>query len=284
MNNFIHDWNEEPENRITLNGVVHFIPDHRYIIGSGCRGDIYLGYQTGIGFVAIKRSCAGEPSIAHEEVLLKVNPKNRHPNVISFRFQCSDVNFEYFIMELCQCHLKEYIDTVTLSREEKYLLIEELLSGIEFIHENSIVHRDIKPENILISRNGHVRIADFGLSRKITDTPLVTLCDGPKPWVHYDLLDRILTKQHCQVDRYDDLFSVLLVIFFILREKHAFLEMPYSDWQKKLVQYRVDLKDLRFVAPLDDDYLQETLTVLFSKWNAGQLTIKVITNMILTKN
>lgn len=40
----------------------------------------------------------------------------------------------------------------------------ELVLAIEYLHENGIVHRDLKPENILLDENGHIKLADFGLS------------------------------------------------------------------------------------------------------------------------
>lgn len=43
----------------------------------------------------------------------------------------------------------------------------EILLGVEYLHSKHVVYRDIKPENILIDIDGHIRIADFGLSKVI---------------------------------------------------------------------------------------------------------------------
>lgn len=43
--------------------------------------------------------------------------------------------------------------------------MQQLLSGLEFLHTNLVVHRDLKPENILVSSRGELKIADFGLAR-----------------------------------------------------------------------------------------------------------------------
>ena len=44
-------------------------------------------------------------------------------------------------------------------------LMLQLLNGVDFLHSNRIVHRDLKPQNLLISREGQLKLADFGLSR-----------------------------------------------------------------------------------------------------------------------
>ncbi|PIO26033.1 hypothetical protein AB205_0068000, partial [Aquarana catesbeiana] len=48
-------------------------------------------------------------------------------------------------------------------RTPRFITVE-ILCGLMFLHSHNIVHRDLKPENILLDSEGHVRIADFGLS------------------------------------------------------------------------------------------------------------------------
>jgi serine/threonine protein kinase len=53
------------------------------------------------------------------------------------------------------------------SEEQAKFYFAEILLGVEYLHSNNVVYRDIKPENILIDTDGHIRIADFGLSKII---------------------------------------------------------------------------------------------------------------------
>ena len=53
------------------------------------------------------------------------------------------------------------------SEDHAKFYFSEILLGLEYLHSKSVVYRDIKPENILIDIDGHIRIADFGLSKII---------------------------------------------------------------------------------------------------------------------
>jgi len=53
------------------------------------------------------------------------------------------------------------------TEEQAKFFFAEILLGIEYLHSKNVVYRDIKPENILIDIDGHIRIADFGLSKII---------------------------------------------------------------------------------------------------------------------
>jgi serine/threonine protein kinase len=44
--------------------------------------------------------------------------------------------------------------------------MHQILSGVEYLHENGIVHRDLKPENLLLDSGGNIKIVDFGLSNQ----------------------------------------------------------------------------------------------------------------------
>ena len=62
--------------------------------------------------------------------------------------------------------LKSYIDKKgKLSVKETISIAIQIANGIECAHNNQIVHRDIKPQNIMISREGKVKVTDFGIAR-----------------------------------------------------------------------------------------------------------------------
>ena len=69
-------------------------------------------------------------------------------------------------------------------------LMEQLLKGVEAMHNNNIIHRDLKPSNILVSPDGQLKISDFGLSRpfhtgKILSTQVSYLFMLTVPLIHH---------------------------------------------------------------------------------------------------
>ncbi len=71
------------------------------------------------------------------------------------------------VMELVDgITLKEYIDKKgRLSAKEVISIAIQMCNGIEAAHERQIVHRDIKPHNVMISKDGKVKVTDFGIAK-----------------------------------------------------------------------------------------------------------------------
>ncbi|KAF4549382.1 eIF-2-alpha kinase GCN2-like protein [Elsinoe fawcettii] len=72
----------------------------------------------------------------------------------------------YIPMELCEKKtLRHPIDRdMPLNPEKQWLMLRQILQGLEHIHSHGIIHRDLKPDNIFIDQNGNPRIGDFGLA------------------------------------------------------------------------------------------------------------------------
>ena len=68
-------------------------------------------------------------------------------------------------MEYCEKgELFDYIvNNGKLNEKEACRLFQQIINGVEYLHEQNIIHRDLKPENILLDYNTNIKISDFGL-------------------------------------------------------------------------------------------------------------------------
>jgi serine/threonine protein kinase len=95
------------------------------------------------------------------------------------KFDCYS---RYIVLELCVGTLGNVI-------EENYEgpqlpsdleIFYQIADGLDYIHSNKLIHRDIKPDNILISRDGFVKLSDFGLSKPVSDRGTCSISAGLK--------------------------------------------------------------------------------------------------------
>ncbi|XP_022453535.1 calcium/calmodulin-dependent protein kinase kinase 2 isoform X2 [Delphinapterus leucas] len=92
-----------------------------------------------------------------------------HPNVVKLVEVLDDPNEDhlYMVFELVnQGPVMEVPTLKPLSEDQARFYFQDLIKGIEYLHYQKIIHRDIKPSNLLVGEDGHVKIADFGVSNE----------------------------------------------------------------------------------------------------------------------
>ena len=79
-------------------------------------------------------------------------------------------NSQYFIFEYCSYDLSRYIKKFKqqISPRDVKKIIYQTLLGTSHLHAKTVLHRDLKPQNILMTNDGQVKLADFGLSRNFS--------------------------------------------------------------------------------------------------------------------
>ena len=94
-----------------------------------------------------------------------------HPNIVSVFDVIDEENLHYIVMELIEgITLKSYIKKKgKLGIKEAIGISIQVAQGIAAAHDQHIVHRDIKPQNMIISRDGKVKVADFGIARAVSE-------------------------------------------------------------------------------------------------------------------
>lgn len=107
-----------------------------------------------------------------------------HPNIVSVYDVVDEKTLHYIVMELIEgITLKSYIKKKGhLGVKESIGIAIQVAQGIAAAHDQHIIHRDIKPQNMIISRDGKVKVADFGIARAVSNQTIGMNAVGS---VHY---------------------------------------------------------------------------------------------------
>ena len=158
-------------------------------IGAGGMADVYKGKDTMLNrYVAIKvlkkeyREDENFVRKFHSEAQAAAGLLN--PNIVNVYDVGEDRGLYYMVMELVEgITLKEYIEKKgRLSHKEVISIAIQMCNGIGAAHAAGIVHRDIKPQNVMISRDGKVKVTDFGIAKAVTSNTISSNAMGS---VHY---------------------------------------------------------------------------------------------------
>lgn len=132
-----------------------------------------------------------------------------HPNIVNVYDVGDENGIYYIVMELVEgITLKNYIERKgRLTIKEATSIAIQVSAGLEVAHNNQIVHRDIKPQNIIISREGKVKVTDFGIAKATTSQTTTSNAMGS---VHYASPEQ---ARGGYVDHRSDIYSLGIVLY-----------------------------------------------------------------------
>jgi serine/threonine-protein kinase len=145
----------------------------------------------------------------------------QHPNIVSVYDSDRDGDNAFLVMEYIQGDdLKHHLDKgARYTLEQSLKMIRDLLSALDYAHQQGIVHRDIKPANLLIEPGGRVKLTDFGVAR-IQDSGEATRTQGSIiGTLKYMAPEQV---QGQKIDSRADLFSVGVVLYQLLTDQRPF--------------------------------------------------------------
>ena len=145
------------------------------IIGRGAFGEVHVCRKIKTGeIVAIKKIkkelLAKKNQIIHVRNEQLFMSKVKSPWIVDLKASFQEDDFLYLVMEFLPGgdFMNLLIEKDKLTEEEARFYIAELILAVDSIHKLDCIHRDIKPDNILIDKNGHIKLSDFGLA-KVSD-------------------------------------------------------------------------------------------------------------------
>ncbi|KAJ3240148.1 Protein kinase [Chytriomyces hyalinus] len=156
-------------------------------LGEGTFGKVKLGvhWRTGekVAVKAIQKSkiktVKQMNSVQREVRLMKLL---KHPHIVDVKETLEDENEIFLVMEYASGgELFDYIAKQCQQDENMArVYFRQVVSAINYCHQNSIIHRDLKPENLLLDKDGNIKIIDFGFGNTFhRDRTLDTYCGSP---------------------------------------------------------------------------------------------------------
>eukprot|EP01097_Dermamoeba_algensis_P004803 TRINITY_DN3081_c0_g1_i1.p1 TRINITY_DN3081_c0_g1~~TRINITY_DN3081_c0_g1_i1.p1 ORF type:complete len:1240 (+),score=254.36 TRINITY_DN3081_c0_g1_i1:49-3720(+) len=155
------------------------------LIGKGAFARVYLGLRDTGEMIAIKQVDLPTDSNEYLTKLLvsfereiEVMKNFTHPNIVRYLgINRDDLHLNIFLEYVpCGSIQSLYSKFGPLSESIIKNYIKQILSGLQFLHRNSVIHRDIKGANILIDNRGVAKLADFGCSRMLNDVAMTQKC------------------------------------------------------------------------------------------------------------
>lgn len=232
-------------------------------LGEGGMGEVYLALNPSIQqYVAIKRlhprygnNAAVRERFRQEAITLS---SLSHRNIVHFLNYVENEDGVFLIMEYVDgCTLEEFINKKNgLIVEDRALpMIREMLDAFAAAHKQGIIHRDIKPSNIYLTKDGHIKVIDFGIADIIQDSISgggETTAGTPE----YMSPEQVLGRR---IDKRSDIYSLGVLIHQMLtgRAPYETDSMSSLDVKRKVIS--ANLPPMRNFYPYISEDIQRVV-------------------------
>jgi tetratricopeptide (TPR) repeat protein/tRNA A-37 threonylcarbamoyl transferase component Bud32 len=192
-----------------------------------------------------------------------------HPFICKI-YETGEINDKaYIIMEFLQGkNLREQMNEDALPLKETLRIILEIAEALAKAHANGIVHRDLKPANIMITPEGHVKVMDFGLAKKVSEAEKEVTKEFSRSELNLDRLEPDFSQEATmamssmegqlelteqgqivgtvaymspeqargeEVDGRSDIFSLGVILYEMISKKHPFLRQTPIETLKSVI-------------------------------------------------
>ncbi|XP_058089646.1 mitogen-activated protein kinase kinase kinase 1-like isoform X2 [Magnolia sinica] len=193
--------NDDDSSSTTTESMCIISPDGRFkrsirswirggLLGSGSFGTVYEGISDKGFFFAVKevslldQGSQAQQCIHQLEQEIALLSQFEHENIVQYLGTDKEEGKLYIFLELItQGSLASLYQKYHLRDSQVSAYTRQILNGLKYLHDRSVLHRDIKCANILVDASGSVKLADFGLAKETTKLNLLKSCKGSAYWM-----------------------------------------------------------------------------------------------------
>ena len=209
-------------------------------LGEGAFAKVYLAKQ-----IHIKEKCAvkilekklleSSHDIERLKKEIKILKKLRHKNIIQLYDIMESKRNLYFVMEYCKNgELFDYIvKKQRLVEPEACCFFQQIINGVEYLHNQGIIHRDLKPENLLLDDNNHIKISDFGLSTFFSKNNYLHTACGTPSYAPPEMLEGQEYNGEAT-----DVWSCGIILYAMLCGS-----LPFSESKEEIIVKKIKMHD-----------------------------------------
>ena len=205
-------------------------------LGAGGMGEVYRArdakLERDVAVKVLPASVAGDSeALSRFEREAKAVAALSHPNILAIFDFGTHEGIVYAVTELLEGEtLRGKLDAGPVSRRQAVDYGLQIAKGLSAAHERGVVHRDLKPENVFVTRDGHVKILDFGLAKRLETavrdeaTNMPTVDEQTEPGKVMGTVGYMSPEQvkGLPVDHRSDIFSFGAILYEMLSGKRAF--------------------------------------------------------------
>lgn len=199
-------------------------------IKAGGTSNLFLGVDMAFGTpVVIKELKPGffKSEFVREKFLEEANRYLylSHPNIVKLKDFIDKGDTQYLVMEYIEGHdLSDYVTKISgpLPLYNIAILMNEVLSALQYVHQKDLVHLDIKPSNIMLTKDDRIKLIDFGISHDKTVGGPKNIMGSPSYMSPEQLMEG------ANIDHRSDIYSLGVTIYELLTGK-----LPFTNCQTK---------------------------------------------------
>jgi len=211
-------------------------------IGAGGMGEVYRARDTrldrDVALKVLPAAAAADPDrLRRFEQEARATAALNHPNILAVFDVGADGGVNYVVSELLEGEtLRERLKIGAIPPRKAVEYAAQMARGMAAAHEKAIVHRDLKPENLFLTRDGRLKILDFGIAKLLApavaeQTMAPTIDLGTTPGVVLGTVGYMSPEQvrGLPADHRTDIFSFGAVVYEMLSGRRAFAGATHAD-------------------------------------------------------